>query len=136
MARVEKEAEFQVPVSRAFDLVADIGRMPEYVPALSGVSNVSGRGMGTTYNWEFKLGKLPAFRGKGKIVKLIPNRRMEIQTKGGIPSTWQWAFSGHNERSIIKLGIEYKIPGGALVSGLVGKQIEEGLVLLRGLLES
>ena len=135
MATAEKTAEFNVSVDKAFTLISDIGRWPEWVPPLTSVSNLSGEGMGTTYDWEFKLGPLPAFSGTGEVVKLIPNRRLEVQTHG-IPSTWQFAFADRGEQSVITMTIEYDIPGGSIATGLVTKQIEEGLGLLRGLLEA
>jgi uncharacterized membrane protein len=135
VATVERTAEFNTPVDRAFNLIADVSRWPEWIPPLTSVSNVSGTGMGTTYDWEFKLGPLPPLRGKGEIVKLIPNRRFEIQTEG-VPSTWSFAFSDRGDQSVIKVAIEYDIPGGSVASGLVNKQIEESVGLLSGLLES
>jgi uncharacterized membrane protein len=99
------------------------------------VSNLTGSGVGTTYNWEFKLGPLPAFSGTGEIVKLIPNRRLEVQTQG-MPSTWLFAFSDRGDQSVVKLTVEYDIPGGGIAVGLVAKQLDEGLGLLRTLLEA
>jgi uncharacterized membrane protein len=135
MATAEKTAEFNVPVDKAFNIIADISRWSEWMPPLTSVSNLSGSGVGTTYDWEFKLGPLPTFSGTGEVVKLIPNRRLEVQTHG-VPSTWLFAFSDRGDQSVIKLTIEYDIPGGGIASGLVGKQIEEGLGMLRGLLET
>ena len=134
MATVEKAAEFNVPVEQAFNLIADLSRWPEWVPPLANVSNVSGTGLGTTYDWEFKLGLLPAFTGKGEVIQFIPNEHFAVQTHG-VPSTWSFAFSGQGNQSVVKMSIEYDIPGGGMVSGLVTRQIEEGLSLLRGLLQ-
>lgn len=134
MATTERTAEFHVPVDKAFNLIADISRWPEWMPALTRVSNVSGSGIGTSYDWEFKLGPLPTFSGKGEIIKFVPNQHFEIQTHG-VSSKWLFAFSDRGDRSEVKMTIEYDIPGGGIASGLVNKQIEEGLSLLRGLLE-
>jgi uncharacterized membrane protein len=135
MATVEKTAGFNTPVEKAFGVISDLVRWPEWVPPLTGVSNVSGSGMGTTYNWEFKLGPLPAFNGTGEVTKFIPNKRFEVQTQG-VPSTWLFKFSDRGDQTIISASIEYDIPGGGVVAGLVTKQIEDGLGLLKGLLES
>lgn len=135
MATAEKTAEFNVPVEKAFSFIADISKWPEWVPPLTSVSNLVGSGMGTTYDWEFKLGPLPAFSGKGEVIKLIPNRRLEVQTHG-VPSTWLFSFSDRGDQAVIKMTIEYDVPGGSIASGLVTKQIEEGLGLLRTLLEA
>jgi len=134
MASAEKTAEFNVPVEKAFNFIADIGQWPEWVPPLTNVSNLSGSGVGTTYDWEFKLGPLPKFSGTGEVIKFIPNRRLEVQTHG-VPSSWLFAFSDRGDQSVIKLTIEYDVPGGSVASGLVTKQIEEGLSLLQGFLE-
>jgi len=134
MATAEKTAEFNVPVDKAFSFIADIGRWPEWVPPLTGVSNLSGSGMGTTYDWEFKLGPLPAFNGTGEVVKFIPNKRIQVQTHG-VPSAWLFSFADRGDQTLITLTIEYDIPGGAIATGLVTKQIEEGLGLLRGYIE-
>ncbi len=134
MAVVEKTAEFNVSVEKAFGLIEDLGRWPEWVPPLTAVTNISGSGMGTTYNWEFKLGSLPKFTGTGEVTKYIPNRRFEVRTKG-VPSTWSFKFADRGGQSLISVSIEYDIPGGGLVSGLIDKQLEEGVVRLRGLLE-
>ncbi len=134
MATVEKIAEFKTPVEKAFNLISDVSTWPKWVTAVTSVSNISGTGMGTTYDWEFKLGALPAFKGKGEITKLIPNRRFEIRTEG-LPSTWEFAFSDRGDQTTIKLTIDYDIPGGGLAAGLVSQQIEQSVELLRGLLE-
>ena len=134
MASAEKTAEFNVPVEKVFNFIADIGQWPEWVPPLTNVSNLSGSGVGTTYDWEFKLGPLPKFSGTGEVIKFIPNRRLEVQTHG-VPSSWLFAFSDRGDQSVIKLTIEYDVPGGSVASGLVTKQIEEGLSLLQGFLE-
>ncbi len=134
MASVEKTAEFSVSVDKAFGLVCDVSTWPQWVPPVTSVSNITGSGMGTTYDWEFKLGSLPAFKGQGEIVKLIPNRRLEIQTTG-LPSTWAFAFADRGAQTLITLTIEYDIPGGSLASGLVNKQLENSVTLLKGILE-
>ena len=134
MAVAEKEAQFNVPVDKAFNVIADIRRWPEWVPPLTSVSNLSGSGLGTTYDWEFKLGPLPTFSGKGEVIKFAPNELFAVQTHG-IPSVWSFAFSGQGNQSVVKMAIEYDIPGGGMAAGLVTKQIEEGLGLLKGLLE-
>jgi len=134
MAVAEKEAQFNVPVDKAFNVIADIRRWPEWVPPLTSVSNLSGSGLGTTYNWEFKLGPLPTFSGKGEVIKFAPNEVFAVQTHG-IPSVWSFAFSGQGNQSVVKMAIEYDIPGGGMAAGLVTRQIEEGLGLLKGLLE-
>lgn len=135
MAIVEKTAEFGIPVDKLFVLIADVGRWPEWIPALTSVSNVSGSGVGTTYDWEFKLGPLPAFSGKGEVVEFVPNERIGVKTEG-LPSNWLFSFSDQGDQSQITLAIEYDIPGGGIASGLVTRQIEDGVSLLRGLLGS
>ncbi len=134
MAKVEKSAEFHAPVEKVFNLVTDITTWPQWVPPMTSVGNISGSGMGTTYNWEFKLGSLPALKGEGEITKLIPNRRVEIRTRP-VASTWTFAFANRGDKTIITLSIEYDIPGGGLAAGLVNSQIEESIGLLRDLLE-
>lgn len=134
MAIVEKEAQFNAPVDKAFNVIADLSRWPEWVPPLTRVSNLCGSGLGTTYNWEFKLGPLPAFSGKGEVIKFAPHEHFAVQTHG-IPSVWSFAFSARGNQSVVTMSVEYDIPGGGLAAGLVTRQIEEGLGLLRGLLE-
>jgi uncharacterized membrane protein len=135
MATVEQTAEFNTSVDKAFNFIVDISRWPEWVSAITSVSDISGTGMGTTYNWQFKMGALPAFNGTGEVTKYIPNKRFEVQTQG-LPSTWLFKFADRGDQVLISLDIEYDIPGGGVVSGLVAKQIESGLELLRGFLES
>ena len=135
MATIEQTAEFNIPVDKAFSFVTNLSRWPEWVSAVTGISDISGTGMGTTYHWQFKLGPLPAFNGTGEVTKFIPNKRFEVQTQG-LPSTWLFKFADRGEQVIISLDLEYDIPGGAVVSGLVSKQVESGLDLLKGLLES
>jgi len=134
MSKVEKSAEFHAPVEKTFNLVTDITTWPQWIIPITSVDNISGNGMGTTYNWEFKLGSLPALKGEGEITKLIPNRRVEIKTRP-VPSTWTFAFADRGDRTIVTLSIEYDIPGGGLATGLVNDQIEESIGLLRSLLE-
>jgi len=136
MATVERTAEFNAPVDKTFNFIADLSRWPEWVSAVTSISDLSGDGMGATYNWQFKLGPLPAFNGTGEVTKYIPNKRFEVHTEGGLPSTWLFKFADRGEQVVVSLDLEYDIPGGGMVSGLVAKQIESGLGLLKGLVES
>jgi len=135
MATVEQTAEFSVPVDKAFSFVTNLNRWPEWISAVTSISDVSGTGMGTTYNWQFKLGPLPAFNGTGEVTKYIPNKRFEVQTQG-LPSTWLFKFADRGDQVVVSLDLEYDIPGGGVATGLVSKQIESGLGSLKGLLES
>ncbi len=135
MANVEKTAEFNTSIDKAFGLITDLSRWPEWITPLTSVTDISGSNMGDTYKWEFKLGPLPTFNGTGEITKLIPNRQFEVQTQG-LPSTWLFKFSDLGDQIMISANIEYNIPGGGVASGMVSKQVEESLGLLRGLLEA
>ncbi len=135
MATIEKTAKLDAPVDRIFNLLADLGRWPEWVPPLTNVANVSGAGVGATYDWKFKLGPLPTFSGTGEVIEFAPNERFGVQTQG-VPSTWLFTLSEQGNQVDISMTVEYDIPGGGAVSGLVAKQVEEGLNLLRGIIES
>ncbi|OQY22102.1 MAG: hypothetical protein B6I35_06885 [Anaerolineaceae bacterium 4572_32.2] len=107
MAIVEKTAKLDAPVEKTFNLITDLGRWPEWVPPLTNVANVSGSGMGSTYDWEFKLGHLPAFSGTGKVIEFAPNERFGVQTKG-IPSKWLFKLTEQDSKVVIK-GITVKV---------------------------
>jgi len=134
MATVEEKATFNTSVGEAFDTIANLGQWPQWIPPITNISNIAGSGVGTTYDWEFKLGALPKLSGTGEVTQFASNELLEVQTQG-VPSTWLFKFSDDGGKALISASIQYDIPGGKLASKLVSKQIEESLGLLRGLLE-
>lgn len=135
MATVEKEAAFNISIDEAFNVIANLGQWPQWIPPLTNVTNITGSGLGTTYEWEFKMGPLPKFTGTGEVTQFASNDRLEVKTKG-VPSTWLFRFSDDGGKTLISANIQYDIPGGKLASKLVSKQIKESLGLLRGILEA
>ncbi len=109
----------------------DLLNMPEWLPSMIEIKDVTGEGVGKRGRWAYKMVGM-RFEGETTCTEHAPNERTVFQTTGGIPSTWTWTYTPEDEQTRIDLTVEYTVPVpvlGRLAEALVVRQNERELEL-------
>ena len=141
MAKVEGTIHINVPPEQVMEALLDVEAAPEWTPSLEKVWDVQGRGVGCTYQWQYKMGGI-SFEGSTEITE-VTSDRMVMKTTGGIPSTWVWTLTPADGGTDLSVTVEYTVPGsvlGAIANKLVierqnQKETNETLANLKARLE-
>lgn len=131
MATIHKSITINGPVDKVFAYVDDPMTSPEWLPSMTEVSDVSGSGVGQHYRWKYKMAGIP-LHGETTVTEYALNKRQVVESKGGIASTWTFAFEPHEGGTKMDLEIEYTIPVpvlGKLAERLVLKRNEREMDL-------
>lgn len=109
MAKLKKTITINAPVKKIFDYASELNNLTEIWPSLMQVKDIQQLPSGGNSFWF--LYKMAGIRieGTGNI-EYVPNQRIIIQTKGGIPSTqiWTLQFEASGTRATIEM--EYNVP--------------------------
>jgi uncharacterized membrane protein len=109
MARFHKTIEIKAPVSSVFSFIEDPNHGPEVMTNMIEVKDVQGTAKGSHYKWTWSMAGMK-FKGENTIIEDVPNKKIVINSKGGIESTWTYNFEPRGDATILDLDIEYKIP--------------------------
>ena len=126
MPKVERSITINAPVEKVFTYVADPVNMPEWLPSLIDVHDVTGSGVGQRYKWTYKMVGV-RLAGETEITEHVPNERRATETKGGVNSSWTYTFEPHEGGTKFILAVDYSIPVpvlGKLAEKLVLKRNE------------
>jgi carbon monoxide dehydrogenase subunit G len=136
------EITIQAPREKVYAMISDPTRLPDWVPSLGEVRNVSGTGIGQTHEWTYKMVGLP-FKGRSEVVEVTPPSRRVTRTTGGIESTWTFDLEEEGGGATnLSLAIEYTIPvpvvrklAERLVRRRNERELKHGLEHLKEILE-
>lgn len=106
MAKIERSFIINVPVEKVFSYLSDPTKLSEWLPSLSTVRNIRGKGLGQRANWTYKMMGMP-FKGE---LEYISSERIIMKTMGSIKSTWDWVFKSQSKKTLVNLVLEYTIP--------------------------
>jgi uncharacterized membrane protein len=109
MAKVHKKIEIKAPVNKVYSFIEDPKNHPEWITNMIEVKDSTGSGVGTHYNWSWKMAGVRV-NGEATYIEDVPNKRIKLESKGGITSTWTYSFEPHGDATILDLDIEYEIP--------------------------
>ena len=129
MATMEKSITIDSPVERVFDYLRDPKSNLEWFPGMEEIKDVTGEGVGAHFRWVYRMAGFP-LEGETAVLQFVPNERMVTQSKGGIASTWTWAFAAVNGGARVDLAVEYTVPVpvlGKVAEALVVKQNDRAL---------
>ncbi|MFC2034459.1 SRPBCC family protein [Chloroflexota bacterium] len=118
MTKIERDILINALIEKVFTYLDDPVNLMESQPGVTDIRNINGRGIGQTWEWDYKMMGIP-FKGKAEITRLTLNTELTIKTTGGISSVWAWRFKRHDEGTLLSLEIEYTIP--VPVLGKVGE---------------
>ena len=122
MVKAEASTVIKVPVDKAWNLLNDTERLPEWVPLLEEVSDIQGEGVGRSYNWKYKFVGIK-FKGSSTIEEQDIEKKQVMKSKAGIESIWTWNFAPEGDGTKVDLKVEYTIP-----LPVIGKYAEKYVV--------
>ncbi len=142
MAKVEKSIVINAPVEKVFSFMDAVERQPEWLPSMAEVWDIKGwPGLGTRWKWLFQMSGV-RFQGRSVVSQYVQNKRIVVETKGGIDSNWLWLFRSEGAGTRVDLTVEYIMPGsilgklaGKVVEKLNEKEAESALVNIKALVE-
>ncbi|HUT52008.1 MAG TPA: SRPBCC family protein [bacterium] len=76
------DVKINAPVEEVFAYLADCRHLPEYIPEVVSVRNISGEGQGMTFDWTIES-KGTRSEGRTVVVDFVPNQRIVWNTTCG-----------------------------------------------------
>lgn len=144
MSQVEHEAFINVPVERVFAQLLQVEDAPRWMVGLEDVRNVTGRSQGDGFDWTFKMAGTLTFRGRTVFGVVEPNRYLREDGSGDLSNIMHWRVAPEASGTRLKVRIEYTVPGGSVIGGLLDKlfverqnqkDLEQSVAALKQLLE-
>ena len=120
MAKVERNVTINAPVDKVFSYISDPNNQLEWLPGITEVSDIKGKGVGQRFSFTYKMMGI-SFKGECEITEVIPSERIVLKSSGGIVSTWTWTFRSEDGATSINLVVEFTIP--VPVVGKVGERL-------------
>lgn len=129
MKRLEKSVSIKAPIDKVFNYISDPTSAPEMMKSMLEVKDVDVKegGVGTTFNWVYKMAGMK-FSGESVVTEYVANKKLVMQSKGGIKSTWDWTLEPKGDGTQVTLVVEYDVPVpvlGKLAEAMVLKQNEK-----------
>jgi uncharacterized membrane protein len=109
MARIHKSIEIHAPIKNVFDYIDDPAKDPEWMTSMIEVKDITGTGIGKRFKWTYKMGGMK-FNGESTFKEEIPEKKITVESRGGVESTWSFNFESHQDATVLDLDIDYKIP--------------------------
>jgi len=109
MPRIDNSININAPVEKVFTYLADPTNIPEWMVGMTEVMDVTGSGVGLRYHWKYKMAGVP-LKGKSTRTEHVPNERLVVESKEGIPSTFTFAFAPHEGGTKLDMDVDYTIP--------------------------
>jgi uncharacterized protein YndB with AHSA1/START domain len=110
MAKVTKSIFINAPVEKVFEYHTNPNNNTEYWPSMVEVKNIEDHPTGgKKFNWVYKMAGV-RFEGSTIPIEYIPNKRLVIQTKGGIESTFVYNYEPEGEGTRLSMEVDYKVP--------------------------
>lgn len=127
MATISRKIFIDSPVSKVFNFVTSPGNWTKYVTSLTDVKEVSSDNSepGTTFKWEYRMFGMN-FKGKGRVIENVKNKKFGLMMEGGFPIVERYAFSPSDKGTELLFEMEYEIPG-KLLGSIANKVVIEKL---------
>lgn len=109
MPKIHKSIDIKAPIGKVFSYIEDPGNEPDWMVSLMNVTNIQGKGVGTRFDWTYKMAGM-RLSGEAQRLEDIPEKRIVDRTKGAIESTWTFKFNPHGNATTLDLDIDYSIP--------------------------
>lgn len=150
MPRVERSITINVPVEKAYALIADAPeRMAEWWPPIELQERVSPppTALGSVSRYVYNMMGVK-IKGEHLVQSIRRNEYLSVKTLSGIDSTFDFSFSPSNNGEVntatrLTIAVDYQLPG-AIIGQLINKtliegeniqNLEKGLENLKGILE-
>lgn len=95
MKSIEKTVLINAPVEKLFNYIANPMTHPEWLPSLLEVKEleIKKEGIDTYFRLAYKVAGMK-LNAESTCIAFIPNKKIIVQSKGRIKSTWEWSFEG------------------------------------------
>jgi uncharacterized membrane protein len=141
--KISKSITINVPVEKVFSYMAILTNLPEIWPNLKTMREVRCHvGIVAGYEWKYIMTGMP-FGGEAKISESIPNRRLVIKNKEGIPCTFVLTYQPIDGSTNLSVEVEYSVPNELLkeydepfVASLIEYEAEDVLTNLKAKMEA
>jgi uncharacterized membrane protein len=144
MSSVEHETFINAPVEDVFAALLQVEDAPAWMAGLEEVHNVTGRGLGDSFEWTFKMAGKLTFHGRTVFAALEPGRYLREEGSGDLTNAWDWRLSPEMSGTLVRVRVEYVVPGGAFLGAIADKlfverqnqsDLEQSLAQLKARLE-
>ena len=109
MAKIQKSIIINAPPEKVFAYHEDPMNVPEWLPGMIEVRNLTGSGVGQRYEWTYKMVGIH-FKGESEVTEVIQNERFVLKSKAGIESIWVYTYEPHEGGTKLSMDIDYKVP--------------------------
>ena len=109
MPTLNTSTNINAPVEKVFEYVTDPMKLPEWMVGITGVTDVTGSGVGQHHHWTYKMVGVP-LHGETTISEHVPNERWVTDSKGTADSVFTFTFAPHEGGTKLNVDIDYTIP--------------------------
>ena len=92
-----------------FAYITDLANEMEFVPSVTDVRDITGKGVGQRCAWTYKMMGI-SLKGEAEVTEYIPNERYVVKSTGGVLSNWAWTFKAEAGGTRLHVVVEYTIP--------------------------
>src|SRR5690349_10615010 len=125
MSFVEQEITIAAAPEKVFQALLAVEQAPQWIANLEEVRNVTGRAVGDSFDWTFRMTGLP-FKGKTVFTSVVTNQHLREEGSGDLTNAWDWKLEPTRDGGThIRVGIEYTVPGGAVLGAALNKLFVE-----------
>ena len=109
MAKVERSISIKAPVDKVFSYISEPKNELEWLPSLTDIREVTGKGVGKKWSWSYKMIGI-SFKGNSEVTEQVTDERYVYKSTGGIRSTWTFTCKPKDGGTTLNLSVEYTIP--------------------------
>lgn len=125
MSSVEHAAFINAPAETVFAALMRVEDAPKWMVGLEEVHAITGRNVGDTFAWTFKMAGKLTFHGHTKFAAIEPGRYLREEGSGDLSNVWSWRLAPEMSGTQVRVQVEYTVPGGALIGGILDKLFVE-----------
>jgi uncharacterized protein YndB with AHSA1/START domain len=110
MPVINKSTTINATPERVFEILADPELASQLNPDLNIVSYTPSAIGGFDNSWEYKMSGLK-FKGTTRMLVVEKPYNTVYETIGDLPSRWTWQLERQGDATMVKVELDYKIPG-------------------------
>jgi anaerobic magnesium-protoporphyrin IX monomethyl ester cyclase len=128
-SKVTMSIKIKTPIRKVFNYVTSPENWTRFVTSLVDIRNVSSNALkaGTTFEWTYRMLGVN-FDGKGRVIEYQKDKKFVMEMKGAFPIREVYHFKSERKATVLKLEIQYEIPGkllGVIANRLVIEKLNK-----------
>jgi coenzyme Q-binding protein COQ10 len=110
MAKITKSIFINAPIEKVFNYHTDPNNNTEYWPSMVEVKDIVDHPVGgKKFNWVYKMAGV-RFEGTTTPIEYIPNKRLVVESTGGIESTFVYDYEPEGGGTRLSMEVDYRVP--------------------------